>query len=283
MWRRQFYIQSNKNVFIKTVWLFSSLLSLPYWCALHSKRDTHFAQFTQAGLPATLTFSTLFCLSDEKCNPIGSSAMSWLAPCQSSLCPSPFFSMSVGKNKRWGCRRWLLIRWHLNTRWFLLSPLCPCVSEQNTEHKLIPLCKPGASACTSVEGSTHAGLAWTLLSSASHVTAFGFPWIPLTVSCVSVLYSSHHELCFPLSPHASIHLPKESHSYSRRLQLLHSVFPVVWMSAKMWVKVLGSPVFSEGSVCQAIGSAAQLPENWPFHVPSEYFELRKDRHTERGE
>lgn len=73
--------------------------------------------------------------------------------------PHHFSSMSVGKNKRWGCRRWLLIRWHLNTRWFLLSPLCPCVSEQNTEHKLIPLCKPGASACTSVEGSTHAGLA----------------------------------------------------------------------------------------------------------------------------
>lgn len=42
----------------------------------------------------------------------GLSAMSWLTPCQSTHPPSCSSPMSVCRNKQWGCRYWLPLRWY---------------------------------------------------------------------------------------------------------------------------------------------------------------------------
>lgn len=173
-----------------------------------------------------------------------------------SLPPSPFFSMSVGKSKGWGIPPLAADQVASEHFWFFLSPLCPCASEQNAEHKLIPLCKPGAPACTSEEGATHASLAWTLLWSISHVTAVSFLDTANCSLCVCSLLSSPWAL---LSFKSSCqHLPSQGVVLVLTLAAAAalSVFPVLWATAKVWVKLLGSPVFSEGSVCQAPGSAA---------------------------
>lgn len=168
--------------------------------------------FTQAGHAAPLSISTVLSLSDENCNPSGCSSTSWLAPCQSSHRHFP--PVSVGKNNQWGCLHWLLIRWHLNTRRFLPSPLS-CLWAKAWRvgvHVSVGLCTCSFSG-------------------------------DATVLCVRLRPA-------PVAP--------------------LSVSPVLWTSAKM-SETSGLLSFSEGSFCQAPGSAAQLPENRPFHVPSESF------------
>lgn len=43
---------------------------------------------------------------------VGLTAMSWLTQCQSTHPPSPSSPMSVCRNKQWGCRYWLPLRWY---------------------------------------------------------------------------------------------------------------------------------------------------------------------------
>lgn len=162
--------------------------------------------------------------------------------------PPSLTGLSVVKNKQWGCLHWLLIRWHLNTLWFLPSRLASrCLWARH-----------GAQ----IDPTMRAWHVSVHISVGLHTCKFS---MNATVFCIAAAFSfswiQHYFpvcVCGPALPHHGQKTLRRSHNPSQMALVVPlSVSSVLW--TKLCVKVLGSPVFFRGIVLSSSWISCTTP------------------------